>query len=30
MRGLPVKYEYHDDGEIIYWWDGKTYSTNRN
>lgn len=29
MRGLPVKYEYRDGGKIIYWWDGKTYSSNK-
>lgn len=28
MRGLPVQYEYKEKGEIWYWWDGKTYSTN--
>lgn len=28
MRGLPIKYEYLEKGEIRYWWTGKVYSTN--
>ena len=29
MRDLPIQYEYLEDGEIRYWWDGKSYSSNR-
>lgn len=28
MRGLPIKYEYKEKGEILYWWNWKSFSSN--
>lgn len=30
MRGLPIQYEYKEKGEIWYWWNGKTYTSNKD
>lgn len=30
MRGLPIQYEYREKGEVIYWWNGKEYSSNKD